>query len=96
MSSTTSATSPGLHHVTAIAGDPRRNVEFHTGLLGLRLVKKTVNFDDPGTWHLYYGDERRQSRHDSHLLPVAQRRAGPPRSQGEIAGDRRFSCRRAL
>ena len=56
MSSTTSATSPGLHHVTAIAGDPRRNVAFHTGLLGLRLVKKTVNFDDPGTWHLYYGD----------------------------------------
>jgi glyoxalase family protein len=49
--------SPGLHHVTAIAGEPRRNVDFHTRVLGLRMVKKTVNFDDPGTYHLYYGDE---------------------------------------
>ncbi|HEX8166103.1 MAG TPA: ring-cleaving dioxygenase [Beijerinckiaceae bacterium] len=47
----------GIHHVTAIAGDARRNVEFYTGTLGLRLVKKTVNFDDPGTYHLYFGDE---------------------------------------
>jgi glyoxalase family protein len=46
----------GLHHVTAIAGDPRRNVEFYTRVLGLRLIKKTVNFDDPTTYHLYYGD----------------------------------------
>ena len=47
----------GLHHVTAIAGDPQRNVDFYAGVLGMRLVKKTVNFDDPGTYHLYYGDE---------------------------------------
>ncbi|MEJ2864455.1 ring-cleaving dioxygenase [Actinomycetospora flava] len=47
----------GLHHVTAIASDPQRNVDFYTGVLGLRLVKTTVNFDDPGTYHLYYGDE---------------------------------------
>ena len=47
----------GLHHVTAMAGNPQRNVDFYTGVLGLRLVKKTVNFDDPGTYHLYYGDE---------------------------------------
>lgn len=47
----------GLHHVTAIAGDPQRNVDFYTAVLGLRLVKTTVNFDDPGTYHLYYGDE---------------------------------------
>lgn len=47
---------PGIHHITAICGDPQRNVDFYTGLLGLRLVKKTVNFDDPGTYHLYYGD----------------------------------------
>ncbi len=47
----------GIHHVTAIAGDARSNVEFYVGLLGLRLVKRTVNFDDPGTYHLYYGDE---------------------------------------
>jgi glyoxalase family protein len=46
----------GLHHVTAIAGDPQTNVDFYTGVLGLRLIKKTVNFDDPSTYHLYYGD----------------------------------------
>ncbi|MEO8025275.1 MAG: VOC family protein [Bryobacteraceae bacterium] len=46
----------GLHHVTAIAGDPQANLRFYTEFLGLRLVKKTVNFDDPGTYHLYYGD----------------------------------------
>jgi glyoxalase family protein len=47
----------GIHHVTAIAGDPQRNVDFYTGVLGLRLVKLTVNFDDPRSYHLYYGDE---------------------------------------
>ncbi|WP_230533282.1 ring-cleaving dioxygenase [Microvirga roseola] len=47
----------GIHHVTAIAGPARRNLEFYTRTLGLRLVKKTVNFDDPGTYHFYYGDE---------------------------------------
>ncbi len=47
---------PGLHHVSAICGDPQRNLDFYVGLLGLRLVKKTVNFDDPGSYHLYYGD----------------------------------------
>ena len=51
-----SAVTSGIHHVTAISGEPQRNVDFYTGLLGLRLVKKTVNFDDPGTYHLYYGD----------------------------------------
>lgn len=51
-------TIPGLHHVTAICSDPQQNVEFYHGVLGLRLVKLTVNFDDPGSYHLYYGDER--------------------------------------
>jgi glyoxalase family protein len=46
----------GIHHLTAICGDPVRNVAFYTQTLGLRLVKRTVNFDDPGAWHLYYGD----------------------------------------
>jgi glyoxalase family protein len=46
----------GIHHVTAIAGDPQKNLDFYGGVLGLRLVKLTVNFDDPGTYHLYYGD----------------------------------------
>jgi glyoxalase family protein len=48
---------PGIHHVTAIASDPQRNLDFYTQVLGLQLVKRTVNFDDPGTYHLYYGDE---------------------------------------
>jgi catechol 2,3-dioxygenase-like lactoylglutathione lyase family enzyme len=47
----------GFHHVTAIAGDPQANVDFYTGVLGLRLVKVTVNYDDPHTYHLYYGDD---------------------------------------
>jgi glyoxalase family protein len=46
----------GLHHVTAIASDPQRNLDFYVGLLGLRFVKRTVNFDDPGTYHFYFGD----------------------------------------
>ncbi len=46
----------GLHHITAIASDPKRNLEFYTKVLGLRFVKKSVNQDDPGTYHLYYGD----------------------------------------
>lgn len=49
-------THSGIHHVTAIAGDAARNRSFYADVLGLRLVKRTVNFDDPGTWHLYFGD----------------------------------------
>jgi glyoxalase family protein len=48
----------GLHHVTAIASDPQRNLDFYVGLLGLRFVKRTVNFDDPGSYHFYFGDNR--------------------------------------
>ena len=48
---------PGIHHITAIAGDPQRNLDFYTRTLGLRLVKLTVNFDDPSKYHLYFGDE---------------------------------------
>jgi len=47
----------GLHHVTALAGNAQRNVDFYTGVLGLRMVKKTINFDAPDVYHLYYGDE---------------------------------------
>ena len=46
----------GIHHVTAIAGDPQRNLHFYAGVLGLRFVKRTVNFDDPTTYHFYFGD----------------------------------------
>jgi len=47
----------GLHHVTAYASDPQRNLDFYTEVLGLRFVKRTVNFDDPGTYHFYFGDD---------------------------------------
>lgn len=49
-------TTAGIHHVTAIAGDPQRNLDFYTGVLGLRLVKVSVNQDDTGTYHFFYGD----------------------------------------
>lgn len=47
----------GIHHITAIVGKAQENVDFYAGVLGLRLIKKTVNFDDPGTYHLYFGDK---------------------------------------
>jgi glyoxalase family protein len=47
----------GIHHVTAITGDAQKNIDFYAGTLGMRLVKKTVNFDDPNSYHLYFGDE---------------------------------------
>ena len=47
----------GLHHITAVAGDPQSNLDFYQQVLGQRLVKTTVNFDDPGTYHFYYGDQ---------------------------------------
>ena len=48
----------GIHHITAITGDAQKNVDFYVGVLGLRLVKKTVNQDDPTVYHLFYGDEK--------------------------------------
>src|SRR5215208_443517 len=48
----------GIHHITAITGDAPRNVDFYVGVLGLRLVKKTVNQDDPTVYHLFYADEQ--------------------------------------
>ena len=50
----------GLHHITAITGDARRNVDFYTRGLGLRMIAKTVNQDDPSVYHLFYGDEHAQ------------------------------------
>ncbi|MDG1279554.1 MAG: ring-cleaving dioxygenase [Algoriphagus sp.] len=47
----------GIHHITAIAGNPQANIDFYTGILGLRLVKKTINFDAPDVYHFYFGDE---------------------------------------
>lgn len=48
----------GIHHITALAGDPQQNLDFYCGILGVRLVKKTVNFDAPEVYHFYYGDEK--------------------------------------
>ncbi len=50
----------GIHHVTAMAGDPQKNLDFYAGVLGLRMLKKTVNFDAPDVYHFYYGDENGQ------------------------------------
>ncbi|WP_028391358.1 ring-cleaving dioxygenase [Bacillus cihuensis] len=47
----------GIHHISAIVGNPQENVDFYAGVLGLRMVKKTVNYDDPGTYHLYFGND---------------------------------------
>src|SRR4051795_4630645 len=69
----------GIHHVTAIAGPARRNLDFYTRVLGLRLFKKTVNFDDPGTYHFYYGDETGPARHDPDVLSLGACRARPDR-----------------
>ena len=46
----------GLHHITAIAGPAQENLDFYAGVLGMRLVKRSVNQDDPGTYHLFYAD----------------------------------------
>lgn len=48
----------GIHHITAIVGDPQRNLDFYAGILGLRFVKKTINFDDPETYHFYLGNDK--------------------------------------
>ncbi len=56
-SSMSDTTSPGIHHITGISGPAQEVIDFYSGFLGLRFVKKTVNFDDPTTYHLYFGDE---------------------------------------
>jgi glyoxalase family protein len=68
----------GLHHITAIAADPRRNVDFYTRVLGLRFVKKSVNQDDPGTYHLYYGDNVGSPGSALTFFPWAGVRRGRP------------------
>lgn len=71
---------PGIHHVTSICGSPQENFSFYSGLLGQRLVKKTVNFDAPDTYHLYYGDRSGSPGSIMTFFPFAQAapgRAGP-------------------
>ena len=69
---------PGIHHVTAICGPPQTNLDFYTGPLGQRLVKKTVNFDAPDTYHLYYGDRTGSPGTILTFFPFAD--AGPGRA----------------
>lgn len=73
----------GLHHVTAIASDPQRNLDFYVGLLGLRLVKRTINFDDPGSYHFYFGDGRGTPGTILTFFPWPGARRGP-RGTGEV------------
>ena len=67
----------GLHHVTAIAGPPQENLDFYAGILGMRLVKKSVNQDDPGTYHLFYADAVGHPGSDLTFFPWTQ--LAPPR-----------------
>jgi glyoxalase family protein len=66
----------GIHHVTAISGEPADTVRLYGDVLGLRLVKRTVNFDDPGTWHLYFGDRTGQPGSAITFFPVVNGHRG--------------------
>lgn len=79
----------GIHHITAFCADPQANVDFYTTVLGLRLIKVTINYDDPGTYHLYYGDERGTPGSVLTFFPWAGSPGGIP-GQGQ-AGVIRFS-----
>ena len=79
----------GLHHITLGALDAQRTVDFYTPVLGQRFVKKTVNFDDPGSYHLYFGDEAGHARHRP-----SPSSSGPARRSGR-PGHRRHAPLRA-
>ncbi|MDZ4768951.1 MAG: ring-cleaving dioxygenase [Chloroflexota bacterium] len=74
----------GLHHITAVAGDPQRNLDFYHHVLGQRLVKTTVNFDDPGTYHLYYADAVGTPGTNITFFPWKHMKRGV-RGNGEVA-----------
>lgn len=76
---------PGLHHVTAIAGDPQKNIDFYAGVLGLRFLKKTVNFDDPYTYHFYFGDTSGQPGTILTFFPWASQAPTGTRGAGQLA-----------
>ena len=73
----------GLHHITAIAGPAQENLDFYAGVLGMRLVKKSVNQDDPGTYHLFYADAEGHPGTDLTFFPWAQ--MAPPRTGHGLA-----------
>ena len=69
----------GLHHITAIAGPAQENLDFYAGVLGMRLVKKSVNQDDPGTYHLFYADAEGHPGNRPDFFPLGRSRAEPRR-----------------
>ncbi len=73
----------GIHHITAVAGDPQQNLDFYTQVLGMRLVKQTVNFDDPSVYHLYYGDEHGKPGSLLTFFPWTHLQQGKP-GQGQV------------
>src|SRR4051812_31699457 len=77
MESTTSSLIEGLHHITAISGRAQENLDFYAGVLGMRLVKKSVNQDDPGTYHLFYADAEGHPGSDLTFFPWEH--LAPPR-----------------
>jgi len=77
--------SSGLHHITAVAGDPQQNYTFYNGLLGLHLVKKTANYDDPSMYHLYYGDATGTPGRILTFFPWSQFKQGDPARGQAIA-----------
>jgi glyoxalase family protein len=79
----------GIHHVTAIAGDPQENVDFYAGALGLRMVKRSVNQDDPGTYHLFYADGGAHPGSDLTFFPWGG--MGPGRNGAGITNEVAFA-----
>src|SRR4026207_1215919 len=73
----------GLHHITAIAGPAQENLDFYAGILGMRLVKRSINQDDPGTYHLFYADAEGHPGTDLTFFPWAQ--MAPPRRAPGLA-----------
>jgi glyoxalase family protein len=83
----------GIHHVTAIAGDAQENVNFYAGMLGMRLVKRSVNQDDPGTYHLFYADAEGTPGTDLTFFPWPE--LAPPQPGHGTAPEVALACRRA-
>lgn len=73
----------GIHHITAVASDPQQNLDFYTDILGMRLVKKTINFDDPSVYHLYYGDEAGRPGSILTFFPWSHLKNGKP-GEGQV------------
>lgn len=81
----------GIHHITAISGEAQENLDFYAGVLGMRLVKKSVNQDDPGTYHLFYADADGHPGTDLTFFPF--RFAAPAGSASDSAWRSRWRSR---